>query len=255
MYNPKHAVVRVVKSLSLRGRIVASAAALALIGGGGIALAAGAGAATNACGSNCEDISFLSSGPNWLLNDSKGSEHANATVSQQRGSNGGRQGRNEDFRYIGVGKVDGQYCPSALNLPAVDPLFTSNQCAALNSNGLGFDTAYQLEYYPYGGDASGLCVSAWDGTFPVPSGFKARLQQCGENADTVLIGAKNLDGGTVSNPGAWWVISGGSNNFSQPVVLTNNGIPEWQNLTWQTVEIDGGQGVDNQEVFATSGPF
>ena len=76
-------------------------------------LAAGAGAATNACGNKCIDISFLSSGHRWLLNDSKGRLTDNAVVSQQLGSNGGNQGRNEDFEAYQEGKVDGTYCPSA----------------------------------------------------------------------------------------------------------------------------------------------
>jgi hypothetical protein len=250
MYNPTHAAVRAVKSLSLRGRIIASAAALALIGGGGIALAAGAGAATNACGHNCIDISFLSSGPTWLLNDSKGLEQTNATVSQQRGSNGGNQGRNEDFEAYGVGTVDAYYCPGG-----IDPVFTANQCAALDNAGLGSSTAYEVEYYPYGGDGSGLCISAWDGQNPVPSGYKARFQPCGQNADSIMIVTASLDHGAFHTAGGFWVVSGGSDNFSHPVVLTNNGQQQWQNLTWQTVETDGSGGVVNQEVDVTPGPY
>jgi hypothetical protein len=251
MYNPKHAVARVVKSLSLRGRIAASVAALAVVGGGSVLAVAGAGAATNACSSNCIDLSFLSTGHRWLLNDAKGSHAVNATVSQQLGSNGGNQGRNEDFEPYGVGTVDGTYCPGG-----TDPIFTPNQCAVLDNSGLGGDEAYELEYYPYGGDGSGMCVSAWDAQNPVPSGYKARLQPCGQNADSVLIVAPSLDSGHFNaQPGAFWLISGGSSNFSHPVVLTNNGQQQWQNLTWTTVETDGNGGVVNQEVRAVPGPF
>ncbi len=253
-YDPRHAVVRAVKSLPRRAKFATPVAAVLALAGGSAVMAAGAGAATNACNSNCVDISFLSTGHHWLLNDSKGSHAINATVSQQRGSNGGNQGRNEDFRKTQQGTVVPTYCPSG-STPATYPgLFTSAQCTALVNAGLSGATAYQLEYYPYGGDASGLCVSAWDGQDPVPSGYKARFQTCGVNADSVLIDTTTLDGGSATG-GGHWVISGGSSNFSQPVVLSNNGLQEWQNVTWQTVQIDGGSGVVNQEVLATSGPF
>lgn len=250
MYNPRHAVAAVRKALSTRARITAAAASLVLLGGGAAVAAVSASAATNSCGSNCIDLSFLSTGHNWLVNDSKGKEVANATVSQQRASNGGHQGRNEDFQAYGVGTVDGTYCPGG-----TDPVFTHNQCAVLDNSGLGGDTAYELEYVPYGGDGSGLCISAWNGTHPVPSGYLARLQACGGNADTVLIAAPSLNSGHYNaSPGSFWLISGGSDNFSHPVVLTNNGQQEWQNLTWKTVETNGNGGVLNQEMNATPGP-
>ena len=250
-HNPKHAMVKALKRLPVWARITAPAVTVLALLGGGAVYAAGAGAATNACGSNCTDISFLATGHHWLLNDSKGSEADNATVSQQVGTNGGNQGRNEDFEEYGVGTVDGTYCPHG-----TDPVFTHAQCALLDNSGLGGDTAFEFEYYPYGGDGSGLCVSAWDGTHPVPSGYLARLQPCGNNADSVLIEAPSLDSGHfVATSGADWLISGGSSNFSHPVVLTNDGQQAWQNLTWKTVETDGNGGVLNQEVLLTAGPF
>lgn len=248
-YVGKH--LKAVRWLSPKGLLAAGSGLAAAATISALALVGGAGAATNACNSKCEDISFLSTGHHWLLNDSKGSHAVNATISQQRGSNGGNQGRNEDFEPYGVGTVDGTYCPGG-----TDPVFTANQCAVLDNSGLGADTAYEVEYYPFGGDGSGLCISAWDAQNPVPSGYKTRLQPCGQNADSVLIFAHTLNSGHfTAQPGAYWVISGGSNNFSHPVVLTNNGHQQWQNLTWQTVETDGNGGVVNQEIHVTPGPY
>ena len=50
------------------------------------------------------------------------------------------------------------------------------------------------------------------------------------------------------------MISGASDNFSNPEVLGNNGLQQWQNLTWQPIHINGGQGEDNQEIYATPAP-
>jgi hypothetical protein len=254
-YSPKHALVKVANWLPLWAKIAVPTVASAALAVGGLAYSAGAGAATNACGSNCVDISFLSTGPHWLLNDSRGSHAVNATVSQQEGSNGGNQGRNEDFEYYGLGTLVPDYC-TALGAPAASSPFTDSQCEALVNSTPVTSQVFELEYYPYGGDGSGLCVSAWDGQFPVPSGYKTRLQPCGQNVDSVLIGATALDGGKFhATPGSLWVISGGSDNFSHPVVLTNNGIQQWQNLTWATVETDGNGGVVNQEISPALGAY
>ena len=94
-------------------------------------------------------------------------------------------------------------------------------------------------------------------TFPLPSAsdWLTRLQPCGENADTILIGAKHARRPgprpgqlTGSSPAR-------SNNFSNPEVLGNNGIQQWQNLTWQPLHINGGSGVVNQEIRAIPGAY
>ena len=255
-YNPRHAVVNAVKRLPVWARITAPVVTVLALASGGAMYAAGAGAATNACGAHCIDISFLSTGHRWLLNDSKGRTTPNAVVSQQLGSNGGNQGRNEDFEAFDEGTVQGTYCPSATNQPAIDPLFTPNQCALIKNAGLIADTAYQAEYVPDGADASGLCVGTWDGTNPLPSAssWLTRLQPCGENANTVVIIANKLPAGT-ADPGSFWAVSGASNNFSNPEVLGNDGIQRWENLRWQPIAINGGTGVVNQEIRVQPGAY
>jgi len=257
-YSPRHAVIRAVKSLPLWAKIVTPAVTVAALAGGGAFVAGGAGAATNACSSKCVDISFLSSGHHWLLNDAKGRETDNAVVSQQLGSNGGNQGRNEDFEYTDQGTVVPTYCPSTTTPAQYPGIFTANQCLALQNAHLASANAYQLQYVPNGAEASGLCLGTWDGTNPLPSdsNWLARLQPCGVNASTILIGANSLDNSAWSTTsGSYWVISGASNNFSNPEVLGNNGLQQWQNLTWQPIHINGNQGEDSQEIRATPGPF
>ena len=38
-------------------------------------------------------------------------------------------------------------------------------------------------------------------------------------------------------------------------MLGNNGIQQWQNLTWQPIHINGGAGEDNQEIRAIPGAY
>jgi hypothetical protein len=122
----------------------------------------------------------------------------------------------------------------------------------MNSEGLLNDAAYEANYDPDGG-GSDMCVGVYGNGSPV-SGNLARLEPCGESASTVLILASHLPGGT-TNPGSFWVIDGGSSNFSFPLVLTSTGAAHWQKLKWSTVTFNGGVGADNQEVRIDQGPF
>ena len=85
---------------------------------------------------SCIDISFLGTGHHWLLNDAKGRTSVNAVVSQQLGSNGGNQGRNEDFEYTQEGTLFPTYCPLPTAHATYPGLFTANQCLALQNAGL-----------------------------------------------------------------------------------------------------------------------
>lgn len=257
-YDPRHAAARIVRSLPRWAKITAPAVTVLALAGGGAVYAAGAGAATNACSTKCEDISFLSTGHHWLLNDAKGRTSANAVVSQQQGSNGGNAGRNEDFEYTAHGAVFPTYCPET-GTPATYPgILSAKQCLGLQNAGLASADAYQLQYVPFGAEASGMCLGDWAATVPLPSAstWLARLQPCGDAADTILIGADALNSGAwTTTSGSDWVISGASNNFSNPEVLGNNGQEQWQNLTWQPIHINGGAGEDNQEIRAIPGAY
>lgn len=258
-YDPRHAkrVVAAIKRAPMWAKIVVPSLTVAGLAAGGAAFAVPSGAATNACSSNCTDISFLSTGHHWLLNDAKGRTSVNAVVSQQEGSNGGNQGRNEDFEYAQEGTLFPTYCPEA-GVPATYPgLFTAKQCLALQNANLTNADAYQLEYVPFGGEASGMCLGDWAATVPLPSAstWLSRLQPCGDAVDTILIGTQQVNGWHTSSGSSFWVISGASNNFSNPEVLGNNGIQQWQNLTWQPIHINGGAGEDNQEIRAVAGAY
>jgi len=86
------------------------------------------------------------------------------------------------------------------------------------------DQAFELEYSPFGVD-SGFCVGTWPqtpnsfGRQPqVPSGFKLRLEPCGEGSNTIwIVDHFGTDG---NDPGFGTVISGTTTNFSHPPVWT-----------------------------------
>lgn len=50
------------------------------------------------------------------------------------------------------------------------------------------------------------------------------------------------------------MISGGSDNFSNPLVATSNGTYP-SNLHWESVVVNGGKGQDEQEVRGEPGPY
>jgi hypothetical protein len=226
----------------------AAAAGCAALGLGAPALAAPA--ATNACNTACIDVSFLATGHHELLKDHSGLTKTNNLIALTNASNAMPA---EDFSYEQVGEVDTLYCTSG-GTALVGSVFTNNQCALLNSEGMGSDETYQLAFNPNDGGPESMCLGDWDNDVNLPSGWKARLEPCGVNAATVLIGAQTLFGATL--PGdEYWVISGASDNFSNPLVLTVTATSSWQAPRWETLNLNGGTGVDTQIVRAEPGAY
>jgi hypothetical protein len=230
------------------------AAGLAAAGGAlGLALgvaAAPAGAATNACGDNCIDVSFLATGHHELLKDHSGLTGANNPIAVTNASNAMPA---EDFSYEQVGEVDTLYCTSG-GTALAGSVFTNNQCALLNSDDMGSDETYQLAFNPDNGGPESMCLGDWDNDVSLPSGWKARLEPCGVNAATVLIGAQSLFGATLTGD-EYWMVSGASDNFSNPLVLTVTATSSWQSPRWETLNLNGKSGVDTQIVRASFGPY
>jgi hypothetical protein len=229
------------------------AAVLATAGlcAGAVALSAsGAGAATNACSINCVDIHFLQPGKHELLKDHSGLTNINNTLALNQGSNSSSA---EDWSQVDVGTVDSFYC-NGTGQAQSGSVFTNNQCHLLDSLGMGGDTTFQLAFNPNNGGDETMCAGAWNNATPVPSGFKARLEPCGVTSATVLIETATLPGGHTT-AGSVWLINGGSNNFSNPEVLTVQNTTAWQAPAWKTVVKNGGQGEDTQEVRLTTGPY
>ena len=227
--------------------IAASALALA---GSAAANAAARPDATNACGASCIDVSFVVPGTSGIPESATLAGNANSFVNLDQGSSGNPQ---EDFSPIAESTVAPLWCkPSGARQSG--SVFTSAQCAGLKNAGLLGATTFEFNYNPDNG-GSNECVGDWHGQTPVPAGYRFRLTPCGASAASVVVVTNHLPGAT-SKPGTVWVISGGSNNFSRPIVAGDTGsstLP--QHLTWQQVTINGGKGVSTQEVVASPGAF
>ena len=229
----------------------AMAAGVAVIATLGLSVAAAsAGAkpdATSACGKSCVDVSFVVPGRQAILAVHSGYPAYNNLVRLLQGSNGAYK---EDFSQMHVGKVDTLYCHGATPFPG--SVFTFRQCQLLKIAGLDKATTFELAFNPNNGGTKQLCIGAWNNTTPVVDGH-LRLVTCGVSADTVLIESSRLPGGHTSKF-RHWLINGGSDNFSNPVVATSDGrFPS--DPRWETVDINGGHGIDTQEVRISKGPF
>ncbi len=240
--------------------VAAGVAATAMLGLSAAPSAGAAPAATTACRFHCVDISFVNPGKNAILGVHSGMAVYNNLVRLLPGSNGAYK---EDFSEITVGTVDPLYCDGSV---PVSSLFTPRQCLLLKSAHLDKARTFQLAFNGNNGGSKQLCIGTWNNTTPVVNG-NLRLVTCGVAADTVLIQTSHLPIGTTSGKkvakaavakpvshGCPWLINGGSDNFSNPVVATSDGTYPSQ-PTWSTVDVNGGKAIDTQEVCITKGPF
>jgi hypothetical protein len=223
--------------------VAAGIAATAMLGLSAAANASVAAkpAATNACGRHCVNVSFVNPGRHYLLASHSGLNVKNNLIVLTHGSNGAAK---EDFTEIRAGSVNSLYCDGGTAIA----VFTDRQCQLLASAGLSTARTFQLAFNPNNGGPKNMCIGTWNNSTPVTDG-KLRLVPCGVAADTVMILARRLPVGHTT--AGYWMINGGSDNFSNPVVATSNG----SEPRWETVDINGGRAVDTQEVRLTNGPF
>jgi len=201
--------------------------------------------ATNACNSDCVDIGFVN--PDFgraILASKSDSDAAGNIVRLLSGSNGLPK---EDFAVITDGTIDPLYCTHSGQAQA-GSIFSNNQCHLLIALHYGHDQTYQAAFNPNNGGPEDECI----GVTGPKSGDKMRLEPCGVNADTVLIVAPTLPGG--STTAGFWLVNGGSDNYSNPNVATSNGTYP-SDPTFTKVDYNGGAGIDYQEVCAASGPY
>jgi len=203
--------------------------------------------ATNACANNCVDVHFLQPGKHAILGVHSGWNSNNALVRLLAGSNGASK---EDFSEIHSGKISTQYCSGVVPYPG--SVFTARQCQLLKLAGLINDYTFELAFNPNNGGPETMCIGAWNNTSPIIDG-KLRLVPCGVEADTVLIRTNHLPTGHTT-AGSYWLINGASDNYSNPLVITSDGTYPSQ-PRWLTVNVNGGHGIDTQEVRITPGPF
>jgi hypothetical protein len=204
--------------------------------------------ATTACGASCTDYSFTVPGLTDILAAHSGLPITNNIVRLVQGSNAASK---EDFTRINEAPLTPTYCTTAGDAQT-GSVFTNNQCNLLVNDGLTLATTFELAFNPDNSGPSPLCTGAWGNESPA-NGWKVRLEPCGVASDTVIIETATLPGGTAP-AGTDWFISGGSDNFSRPLVLTNPGFAPSQ-VTWSTVNFNGGKASDEQEVVTTVGPF
>jgi hypothetical protein len=245
--------------MSVKGKALAAAASLTLVGGtaGAGALTVGvANAATPSCSNTCVDIysdqfgNGLTGHPGFLLDSYKQGVATGTQIILFRESNSDpaldfvieNRGTVADFFALGL------VSPAiALHYGCVHNTVTGLTCPyspAATGNGRSLDAnlnAYEIEYAPFGA-ASGECV----GVAATPTtGEHVTLQPCGVSAKTVWIvdefdGANgqvpvfgsgqsfgNGSSGGYSANGNAPLINGADNMFSHPDVLTypGNGYP------------------------------
>jgi hypothetical protein len=203
--------------------------------------------ATNACGSHCVDVHFLQPGRHAILGVHSGYNSNNNLVRLLAGSNGASK---EDFAEIHTGKVSSLYCFGSVPFPG--SVFTARQCQLLKLAGLDNAFTFELAFNPNNGGPENECVGAWSNTSPIVDG-KLRLVPCGVAADTVLIRTQSLPTGHTT-AGSYWLINGASDNYSNPLVITSDGTYPSQ-PRWETVNVNGGHGIDTQEIRISPGPF
>jgi hypothetical protein len=211
--------------MSIKSKVLATAATLTLVGGVGMAGALSAGtasAATPSCGGSCIDIFSHQFGthhePNYVVDVLRQGEKVGQPIILFRTANFDPaedwtvsfQGTTADFQAAGlVGAAVALHygCVVGYNFP---------DCYGIDTAGFQVnDPAFEIEYAPYGVD-SGLCMGVAS-TAVEEEGVS--LQPCGVTAKTVWI-ADIFDSPSTLFNGYIPLINGSDSNFSQPFVLT-----------------------------------
>ena len=214
--------------MSIKSKLLAGAAALALVGGVATMGAVSASAATPSCGRNCIDIFSRAFGthrtPNFVLDVYRQGAKVGQPIILFRTSNTDPaedfvpsiQGNVSDFFAAGlVSAAVNLHYGGGVACAAIDPV--THKCIPSPD-----DPAIELEYSPFGVD-SGLCVGV-AATATAKEGVT--LQPCGVSAKTVWIIDANDSPATLRG-GYVPLINGSDTNFSHPFVLTYpaNGFP------------------------------
>jgi hypothetical protein len=231
--------------MSIKSKVLASAATLTLVGGVGMvgALSAGtASAATPSCGNSCVDIFSHQFGthhePNYALDVLRQGEKVGQPIILFRTANFDPaldwtvafQDTTADFAaadLVGPAVALHYGC-----IPETLPGGNFPNCYGQTSVAID-DPAFEIEYAPFGVD-SGLCMGVAS-TAVEEEGVT--LQPCGLSGKTVWI-ADIFDSPSTLFNGYIPLINGSDNNFSQPFVLTypSSGFPT--NMPRPQLEVD-----------------
>ncbi len=213
--------------MSLKSKVFAATAAVALIGGAGAIGATSSSAATPSCGASCINIypkeyaaTTLGGAPQFVTDVLRQGMKVGQPVILFRESNSDPA---EDFTYANQGLVSDFYAAGLVSsavalhygcLGAVPVAGADIPCSSAAVD----DAAYEVEYAPYGVD-SGLCVGVG---FTAAAGAKVALEPCGVSSKTVWIQDTN-PGDFSPASGFYAAINGSDTNFSQPFVMTYPG--------------------------------
>jgi hypothetical protein len=216
--------------MSIKSKALATAAALTLVGGVGMAGALSAGtasAATPSCGGGCVDIFSNQLGthhePNYVVDVLRQGEKVNQPIILFRTANFDPA---EDWTVAFQGTTADFYAADlvsaavALHYGCI-PTVNFPDCYGQTSVAIN-DPAFEIEYAPFGVD-SGLCMGV-AATAIQEEGVS--LQPCGVSGKTVWI-ADIFDSPSTLFNGYIPLINGSDTNFSQPFVLTypSSGFP------------------------------
>jgi hypothetical protein len=205
--------------MSIKSKVLATAATLTLVGGIGTAGALTAGtasAATPSCGNSCIDVFSHQFGthksPNFVVDVLRQGEKVGQPIILFRTANFDPA---EDFTVAFQGTV-ADFFAAGLVSAAVDLHYGGG------AKGFPNDFAFENEYAPFGVD-SGLCLGVAATAF---NDEGVTLQPCGVSAKTVWI-VDTFDSPVTLFHGYVPLINGSDTNFSHPFVLTypNNSFP------------------------------
>jgi len=213
--------------MSVKSKVFATAAALTLVGGAGVAGLATAGAAnaaTSECGNQCWDIFSPQFGhhhsPNFVVDAYKQGQAVGTPVILFQVSNSDPA---EDFT-VGTPDRVSDYWQAGLVTSEVALHYGCEagvdfaNCSGTGGNGVN-DFAFEIQYAPYGAP-TGNCVGV---AATATSGAKVSLQPCGVSGKTLWI-LDTLDAPYADfHTGYFPLINGSDTNFSQPFVLTYPG--------------------------------
>ena len=198
--------------MSIKSKVLATAATLTLVGGIGTAGALTAGtasAATPSCGHSCIDVFSHQFGthksPNFVVDVLRQGEKVGQPIILFRTANFDPA---EDFTVAFQGTVS-DFFAAGLVSAAVDLHYGGG------AKGFPNDFAFENEYAPFGVD-SGLCLGVAATAF---NDEGVTLQPCGVSSKTVWI-VDTFDSPTTLFNGYVPLINGSDTNFSHPFVLT-----------------------------------
>jgi len=244
--------------MSIRGKVMAAAAVITLVGGVSAAGTLAAQAATPSCYQNCISLFSQKYGthgsPSFVLDVLLQRGRAGQPITLYRVSN---NDAGEDFIIFQHARVSG-FASLGLVSATVAQHY-GGTCAQVSSvthkcvRHYPNDMAYEIEYAP-DGVPSGLCIGVGS---PAQDGTKVVLERCSSGGRTTWVVDANA---SLGNPYVS-LINGSDTNVNDPYVLNFPGsatpiqMPTPQLTTWQLQRYQNGGVFNNQLWSADFGPL